>query len=77
MKTIITRRGRVANQEPLRDKLGTRTGTALEFSARNGMLVAGKAGGAGVSAVRGCLGCTVTGLTVPQSPRLRADEAIG
>ena len=56
MKAIVAERGQVTIPKPLRDKLGIRPGTALEFSASNGMLVASKAQTDPVSAVFGCLG---------------------
>ena len=56
MKAIVAERGQVTIPKPLRDKLGIRPGTALEFSARNGTLVASKAETDPVSEVFGCLG---------------------
>ncbi len=56
MKAIVAERGQVTIPKALRDKLGIRPGTALEFSARNGLLVAAKAPTDPVSAVFGCLG---------------------
>lgn len=56
MKAVVAERGQVTIPKPLRDKLGIRPGTALEFSARNGMLVARKAETDPVSGVFGCLG---------------------
>ena len=43
MKSIVAERGQVTIPKALRDKLGIRSGTALEFSARNGTLIAHKA----------------------------------
>lgn len=56
MKAIVAERGQVTIPKSLRDKLGIRPGTALEFSARNGTLVARKAETDRVSQVFGCLG---------------------
>ena len=55
MKAIVAQRGQVTIPKALRDKLGIRPGTALEFSARNGTLTATKAETDPVSAVFGCL----------------------
>lgn len=56
MKAIVAERGQVTIPKPLRDQLGIRPGTALEFSARDGALVARKAASDPVSQVFGCLG---------------------
>ena len=56
MKAIVAERGQVTIPKALRDKLGIRPGTALEFSAREGSLVARKAETDPVSSVFGCLG---------------------
>ena len=56
MKAIVAERGQVTIPKSLRDKLGIRPGTALEFSARNGTLVATKAQTDPVEQVFGCLG---------------------
>ncbi len=56
MKAIVAERGQVTIPKSLRDKLGIRPGTALEFSARNGALIATKAETDPVSKVFGCLG---------------------
>lgn len=56
MKAIVAERGQVTIPKALRDKLGIRPGTALEFTARDGALVAIKAQTDPVSAVFGCLG---------------------
>ena len=56
MKSIVAERGQVTIPKSLRDKLGIRPGTALEFSASNGKLVATKAETDPVSEVFGCLG---------------------
>jgi AbrB family looped-hinge helix DNA binding protein len=58
MKAIVAERGQVTIPKPLRDRLGIRPGTALEFDARDGMLVARKAQTDPVSQVFGCLGGT-------------------
>lgn len=55
MKAIVAERGQVTIPKSLRDKLGIRPGTALEFSARNGALIATKAETDPVSKVFGCL----------------------
>ena len=59
MKAVVAERGQVTIPKPLRDKLGIRPGTALEFSARNGALVARKAATDPVSEVFGCLGAKI------------------
>ena len=56
MKAIVAERGQVTIPKALRDKLGIRPGTTLEFSARDGSLVARKAASDPVSSVFGCLG---------------------
>lgn len=56
MKAIVAERGQVTIPKPLRDKLGIRPGTALEFVAKDGTLVARKAETDPVSRVFGCLG---------------------
>lgn len=55
MKAIVAERGQVTIPKPLRDKLGIRPGTALDFSAHNGTLVAQKLEIDPVSQVYGCL----------------------
>lgn len=55
MKAIVAERGQVTIPKALRDKLGIRPGTALEFSVRNGSLLARKAQTDPVSRVFGCL----------------------
>ena len=59
MKAVVAERGQVTIPKPLRDKLGIRPGTELEFAAKNGTLVARKAETDPVSRVFGCLGGTV------------------
>jgi antitoxin PrlF len=56
MKAVVAERGQVTIPKALRDKLGIRPGTELEFAARNGTLVARKAEIDPVSRVFGCLG---------------------
>jgi len=55
MESIVAARGQVTIPKALCDKLGIRSGTALEFSARNGALIAHKAEIDPVSSVYGCL----------------------
>jgi antitoxin PrlF len=55
MKAIVAERGQVTIPKALRDKLGIRQGTTLEFAASNGALVARKAETDPVSSVFGCL----------------------
>ncbi len=55
MKAIVAERGQVTIPKALRDKLGIRPGTMLEFAASNGSLVARKAETDPVSSVFGCL----------------------
>lgn len=59
MKSVVAERGQVTIPKALRDKLGIRPGTALEFTAQNGALVARKAETDPVSQVFGCLGARV------------------
>jgi len=56
MKAVVAERGQVTIPKPLRDKLGIRPGTELEFIAKDGTLVARKAKTDPVSQVFGCLG---------------------
>lgn len=56
MKAIVAERGQVTIPKALREKLGIRPGTVLEFSARDGVLMATKAQTDPVAAVFGCLG---------------------
>lgn len=56
MKAIVAERGQVTIPKALRDKLGIRPGTALEFAAKDGTLIARKAETDPVSRVFGCLG---------------------
>ena len=55
MKAVVAERGQVTIPKALRDKLGIRPGTALEFTAKNGTLLARKAETDPVSKVFGCL----------------------
>lgn len=60
MKARVAERGQVTIPKRLRDRLGVRAGTVLEFSEEHGRLVAVKSGGADpVSEVLGCLGRTI------------------
>ena len=43
MKAVVAERGQVTITKALRDKLGIRQGTTLEFAASNGTLIARKA----------------------------------
>ena len=56
MKAIVAERGQGTIPKPLRDKLGIRPGTALEFTAKDGTLLARKAETDPVSQVFGCIG---------------------
>jgi len=56
MKAVVAERGQVTIPKALRDKLGIRPGTTLEFAASNGTLVVRKAETDPVSIVFGCLG---------------------
>lgn len=55
MKAVVTERGQVTIPKALRDKLGIRKGTTLEFAATNGVLVARRAETDPVASVFGCL----------------------
>ena len=55
MKSIVAERGQGTILKALRDELGIRSGTALEFPARNGTLIAHKAETNPVASVYGCL----------------------
>jgi antitoxin PrlF len=55
MKAIVAERGQVTIPKLLRERLGIRPGTALQFSARDGTLVAQKVETDPVSSVYGCL----------------------
>ena len=56
MKAVVAERGQVTIPKALRDKLGIRQGTTLEFAANRGSLVARKAETDPVTSVFGCLG---------------------
>ena len=56
MKAVVAERGQVTIPKALRDKLGIRPGTALEFTAKDGTLLARKAETDPVAKVFGCLG---------------------
>lgn len=55
MKAIVAERGQVTIPKALRDKLGIRPGTTLEFAASNGCLIARKTETDPVASVFGCL----------------------
>ena len=56
MKAMVAERGQVTIPKALRDRLGLKPGTVLEFEARGGELVARKTSAADrVRAVRGIL----------------------
>lgn len=59
MKAVVAERGQVTIPKRLRERLGIRPGTALEFSVRNGTLTATKAEADRVAGVYGCLGRAV------------------
>jgi AbrB family looped-hinge helix DNA binding protein len=57
MKSRVAERGQVTIPKALRDRLGVKPGTILEFSEERGRLIGVKgAAGDPVSAVYGCLG---------------------
>ena len=57
MKARVAERGQVTIPKRLRERLGVKPGTVLEFSEEHGRLVAVKTGGIDpVSQVLGCLG---------------------
>jgi antitoxin PrlF len=57
MKARVAERGQVTIPKRLRERLGVKPGTILEFSEEGGRLVAVKSAGADpVSEVFGCLG---------------------
>jgi antitoxin PrlF len=57
MKARVAERGQVTIPKRLRERLGVKPGTVLEFSEEHGRLIAVKSGGADpVSEVYGCLG---------------------
>ncbi len=57
MKARVAERGQVTIPKRLRERLGVKPGTILEFSEEHGRLIAVKSGGADpVTEVLGCLG---------------------
>lgn len=57
MKARVAERGQITIPKRLRDRLGVKPGTVLEFSEEHGRLIAVKTGGIDpVSEVYGCLG---------------------
>jgi antitoxin PrlF len=57
MKARVAERGQVTIPKRLRERLGVKPGTVLEFSEDHGKLIAVKTGGLDpVSEVLGCLG---------------------
>jgi antitoxin PrlF len=57
MKARVAERGQLTIPKRLRDKLGVKPGTVLEFIEEDGRLIAVKSSGADpVSEVYGCLG---------------------
>ena len=75
MKSTVAERGQVTIPKVLRDKLGIRPGTVLEFDVENGRLVAQKQSAEeAVAAVKGCL--KEAGRTTDQFLRqIREDDA--
>lgn len=73
MKAVVAERGQVTIPKSLRDKLGIRPGTALEFAAKDGTLIVRKAETDPVSSVFGCLGGGID--TDKLVRRLRGDPA--
>jgi AbrB family looped-hinge helix DNA binding protein len=60
MKARVAERGQVTIPKLLRERLGVKPGTVLEFSEEHGRLIAVKSGGVDpVSEVYGCLGKTI------------------
>ncbi len=57
MKAVVAERGQVTIPKALRDKLGIRPGTTLEFAASNGTLVARKAETGRMEEIRYCISC--------------------
>lgn len=57
MKSRVAERGQVTIPKQLRDRLGLRPGTVLEFSEEGGRLIAVKSGSSDpVTEIYGCLG---------------------
>lgn len=60
MQARVADRGQVTIPKRLRDRLGVKPGTVLEFSEENGRLIAVKSGGLDpISEVYGCLGLKI------------------
>jgi AbrB family looped-hinge helix DNA binding protein len=60
MKARVAERGQVTIPKLLRERLGVKPGTVLEFREEHGRLIAVKSGGVDpVSEVYGCLGKTI------------------
>ena len=55
MKAVVTKRGQFTIPKSLRSKLGMHPGTSLEFSTKDGALIARKPESDAVSQVFGCL----------------------
>ncbi|HEY8056545.1 MAG TPA: AbrB/MazE/SpoVT family DNA-binding domain-containing protein [Terriglobales bacterium] len=55
MKAVVSEKGQVTIPKSLRDRLGLRPGTTLEFGERAGVLVARKREEKGLSAIYGIL----------------------
>lgn len=68
MKARVAERGQVTIPKRLRERLGVKPGTILEFSEERGRLIAVKSGGTDpVSEVLGCLGKKIdTDVTMAQ-----------
>ena len=61
MKARVAERGQVTIPKRLRERLGVKPGTVLEFREEHGSLIAVKSGGLDpVSEVLGCLGKRLT-----------------
>ena len=70
MKSRVAERGQITIPKRLRERLGVKPGTVLEFSEEHGRLIAVKNGGADpVSEVYGCLGKKID--TYAVMPQLR------
>jgi len=65
MKARVAERGQVTIPKTLRERLGVKPGTVLEFSEEHGRLIAVKSGSVDpVSEVYGCLGKRINTDTV-------------
>jgi len=72
MKSRVAERGQVTIPKRLRDRLGVKPGTVLEFSEERGRLIAVKSGGTDpVTEVYGCLGKKINTDTVVAQLRAR------